>query len=171
MGKLKDLESGIDAPEDTESTDQPAKKKSKKETKVHADNTERGKDVPENTDSTDQPAKKKSKKETKVHADNTEVTDHSVKKKSKKEKETEQPEVSNHSTNSSQDKFIPCKDPGWDFTATSVSAPAWQEASIWSDDELDDEIENEGIEEKSHVSKAEAKRRKKIEEEQAAARE
>merc|ERR1712130_560491 len=81
--KLKDLGSGIDAPEDTESTDQPAKKKSKKETKVHADNTERGTDVPENTDSTDQPTKKKSKKETKVRADNTEVTDHSVKKKSK----------------------------------------------------------------------------------------
>jgi len=53
----------------------------------------------------------------------------------------------------------------------STSQPIQQEASIWSDDELDDEKENEGIEEKSHVSKAEAKRRKKIEEEQAAARE
>merc|ERR1719452_464307 len=46
-------------------------------------------------------------------------------------------------------------DPGWDFSATSVSTPAWQSASIWSDDELDEEDEEEDAAEKSHLSKSE----------------
>jgi len=58
-------------------------------------------------------------------------------------------------------------DPGWDYSATSVTRPAWQKASIWSDDEEDSEQD----EERSHMSKAEAKKRKRVEEEEAAKRE
>merc|ERR1712203_762156 len=47
-------------------------------------------------------------------------------------------------------------DPGWDYTATSISRPAWRTAAIWSDDE-----EEEEKEEKNHKSKAEAKRLKR----------
>ena len=57
-------------------------------------------------------------------------------------------------------------DPGWDYTATSISRPAWRTAAIWSDDE-----EEEEKEEKKHKSKAEAKRLKRVEEEEAARRE
>ena len=57
-------------------------------------------------------------------------------------------------------------DPGWDYTATSITRPAWRTAAIWSDDEDD-----EPAEEKKHVSKAEAKRLKRVEEEEAARRE
>ena len=56
--------------------------------------------------------------------------------------------------------------PGWDYTATSITRPAWRTAAIWSDDEDD-----EPVEEKKHVSKAEAKRLKRVEEEEAARRE
>jgi len=97
------------------------------------------------------------------------------KKKSKKKKEVnmsmEVEDVAIPSIVPTIPSSVPSPDPGWDFSATSVSAPAWQAASIWSDDELDDEKENEDAEEKSHVSKAEAKRRKRVEEELAAARE
>jgi len=94
-----------------------------------------------------------------------------VNKKKKKEKSEEHEVAINPtSTTSAQPAAVTCKDPGWDFTATSISAPAWQAASIWSDDELDDK-EEESTEEKSHVSKAEAKRRKRVEEELAASRE
>ena len=57
-------------------------------------------------------------------------------------------------------------DPGWDYTATSITRPAWRTAAIWSDEEDD-----EPAEEKKHVSKAEAKRLKRVEEEEAARRE
>jgi len=95
-----------------------------------------------------------------------------LKKQKKKEKSEKLEEDSNPPSSAPAPPApTPSKDPGWDFTATSVSAPAWQAASIWSDDELDDEKENDGLEVKSHVSKAEAKRRKRVEEELAAARE
>ena len=61
-------------------------------------------------------------------------------------------------------------DPGWDFAATCITNPNWQKSSIWSDDELDDE-DKEELAKKKHVSKAEAKRMKRVEEEEAAARE
>ena len=60
------------------------------------------------------------------------------------------------------------KDPGWNYSATCITTPAWQKASIWSDDELEDE---EKTVEKTHISKAEAKRLRRVEEERAAARE
>jgi len=95
-----------------------------------------------------------------------------LKKQKKKEKSEKSEEDSNPPSSASAPPApTPSKDPGWDFTATSVSAPAWQAASIWSDDELDDEKENDGLDAKSHVSKAEAKRRKRVEEELAASRE
>ena len=59
-------------------------------------------------------------------------------------------------------------DPGWDLAATCITVPAWQAASIWSDDELGEEEE---AREKTHISKAEVKRLRLLEEERAAARE
>merc|ERR1711892_270671 len=77
------------------------------------------------------------------------------KKKSKKKKEIdismEVEDVAIPSIVPTIPSSVPRPDPGWDFSATSVSAPAWQAASIWSDDELDDEKETEDTEEKSHV--------------------
>merc|ERR1711892_204880 len=74
------------------------------------------------------------------------------KKKSKKKKEIdvsmEVEDVAISSIVPTIPSSVPRPDPGWDFSATSVSAPAWQAASIWSDDELDDEKENEDTEEK-----------------------
>jgi len=107
----------------------------------------------------DKPAmkKKSKKKKNKDEAMSTECVQDTVDK-----------EINDKSTKIAA---IPVIDPGWDFSATSVSAPAWQSASIWSDDELDEENEEEEAAEKSHMSKAEAKRRKRVEEEQAAARE
>merc|ERR1719233_441231 len=96
----------------------------------------------------------------------TEEPEKLIKQKKQKSEKSEEA-----STTPAQPTPIPMRDPGWDFTATSVSAPAWQAASIWSDDELDDEKENDSMEAKSHVSKAEAKRRKRVEEELAASRE
>jgi len=126
--------------------------------------------------------KKKSKKKKKeeemeieespgVSVDNQQEEPPKKKKKKKKELSDEkETEIRIESPDKLKVSPVTVTDPGWDFSATSVSAPAWQAASIWSDDELD-ENENEGVEEKSHVSKAEAKRRKRVEEELAAARE
>ena len=60
-------------------------------------------------------------------------------------------------------------DPGWDLAATCITAPAWQAANIWSDDELEEEDEVKG--EKTRISKTEARRLRMLEEERAAARE
>ena len=96
------------------------------------------------------------------------------KKKKEKTKLTNAPETNPSSneeakvlTASSETvKTLEISDPGWDYTATSITRPAWRTAAIWSDDEEEDPVE-----EKKHVSKAEAKRLKRVEEEEAARRE
>ena len=90
----------------------------------------------------------------------------SPKKKKKKDKKKAD-EGQNDVVEKEEKKEI--RDPGWDFSATCITAPSWKRSSIWSEDELEDDEASEETE-KSHVSKAEAKRRKRVEEEQAAAR-
>ena len=36
-------------------------------------------------------------------------------------------------------------DPGWDYTATSITRPAWRTAAIWSDDEDDEPVEEKSM--------------------------
>merc|ERR1711973_77595 len=88
----------------------------------------------------------------------------------KKEKDMEQEEDKELKVSPKKKKKKEIRDPGWDFSATCITAPSWKRSSIWSEDELEDDDASEETE-KSHVSKAEAKRRKRVEEEQAAARE
>jgi len=86
--------------------------------------------------------------------------------KSKSEKKKKKAKEVNDVT-SDEKSMTSLVDPGWDYSATSVTRPAWQSTSIWSDEEEDPEEE----EEKKHVSKAEARRLKRQEEEEAAKRE
>merc|ERR1712058_198375 len=65
------------------------------------------------------------------------------KKKDKKKSEEAQDET--------VEKKSETRDPGWDFSATCITAPSWKRSSIWSDDELEDEETTEDAE-KSHVS-------------------
>merc|ERR1712013_545804 len=75
-----------------------------------------------------------------------------VKKKKGKEVAKEKPEVKPEAPSSlskveehtaSPDNSKPATpgiiDPGWDYTATSISRPAWRTAAIWSDDEEEEE--------------------------------
>ena len=88
----------------------------------------------------------------------TEVTKSESKKAETKETVSKETEV--------KEPVAKLSDPGWDYSATSISRPAWRAASIWSDEEEEQEEEQ-----KSHLSKAEAKRRRRAEEEEAARRE
>jgi len=104
------------------------------------------------------PENKKEKRKAKGRKDSNPPSDH------------ETLQLKGDSPKKSHEKTTMISDPGWDFNATSISSTAWQKASIWSDDELDDEEESDG-KEKSHLSKSEAKKRKREEEQLAAARE
>ena len=35
--------------------------------------------------------------------------------------------------------------PGWDYTATSITRPAWRTAAIWSDDEDDEPVKKKSM--------------------------
>ncbi|XP_023328574.1 protein RRP5 homolog isoform X2 [Eurytemora carolleeae] len=54
-------------------------------------------------------------------------------------------------------------DPGWDFSLTSVTLPAWGQVSIWGDEEAEAE-ESEADTSKKHVGKKEAKELRRKEE-------
>jgi len=116
----------------------------------------------------------------------TETAEKKKKKKKRKRKESEKSEpvedsetakdISAQSEELEKPKVAPAElktptarsDPGWNYSATCITAPAWKAASIWSEDEQDEEDQTV---EKSHISKTEAKRLRKVEEERAAARE
>jgi len=137
-------------------------------------------------DQSESPKKGKKRKEETTEANaakpekNAEVKEEAKKMKKKKKEKVEQTDA--HETEPEADEGIVklateresfeskkaegISDPGWDYTATSVTRPAWRTAAIWSDDEDD-----EPLEEKKHLSKAEAKRLKRVEEEEAARRE
>eukprot|EP00088_Acartia_fossae_P015650 TRINITY_DN1860_c0_g1_i2.p1 TRINITY_DN1860_c0_g1~~TRINITY_DN1860_c0_g1_i2.p1 ORF type:complete len:1447 (+),score=367.26 TRINITY_DN1860_c0_g1_i2:45-4343(+) len=57
-------------------------------------------------------------------------------------------------------------DPGWDFSLTGVTLPAWGKVSIWGDEEESDldEDSDKNDKEKKHISKKEAKRLRREEE-------
>ena len=107
--------------------------------------------------------KKKSKKRKRKESEKTEESG----EKSEDTKE-EKHEESNDTAEGTIISAADSRDPGWNYSATCITTPAWQKASIWSDDELDEE---EQMVEKTRISKTEAKRLRRLEEEKAAARE
>ena len=107
--------------------------------------------------------KKKAKKdinirEIKEKIENMEASKHPI--------ETIVESINSETTKSKPEKNEKTTDPGWDFSATCINPSSWKKASIWSDEELDEKDEDD--KERAHVSKAEAKRRKRVEEELAA---
>jgi len=109
---------------------------------------------------------KKKKKVKEVVTDTTETEPRTEEDEVKLQKLANLPKAKEHAKAPEIKKTEGISDPGWDYTATSITRPAWRTAAIWSDDEEDDPVE-----EKKHVSKAEAKRLKRVEEEEAARRE
>merc|ERR1712025_43044 len=148
---------------DTDNEETKIKKKKKKREKCN-DNTEitfttEKLNATQSDGDNEETKLKKKKKKRKVEESVDDATEFSTSKKKSVDGELE----------SAKSKDNGCFDPGWDFSVTSVTLPGWQKASIWSDEELDsDDEESEG---KKHISKAEARRLKKVEEEEAAKRE
>ena len=144
------------------------KKKKKKNSECEAQEPaeQSGETVTENNEKKKKNKKRKRKESEKIQEDGTEEK-HGADNDTAVTAGKETAEVR---TNMSQkeDSRAESKDPGWNYSATCITTPAWQKASIWSDDELEDE---EKTVEKTHISKAEAKRLRRVEEEKAAARE
>ena len=109
---------------------------------------------------------KKSKKKKKKKDKDVVVETEEVKQKEEAVKEENPADVKDSTTK----KLVEPADPGWNFSATCITTPSWKKSSIWSDDELEEDDDKDEAD-KTHVSKAEAKRMKRAEEEMAAARE
>ena len=91
------------------------------------------------------------------------------KKKSKKNKDHELESINIQIQEpGSKPKSLEVTDPGWDFSATCLTTPAWRHINIWSEDEMDEGEEEEG---EKRLSKAEAKKARQAEEAAASARE
>jgi len=80
------------------------------------------------------------------------------------EEEQKEKESKKETQSSSQDKIT---DPGWDFSLTGVTLPAWGKVSIWGEDAEEEEEQEEDGKAKKHLNKKEAKAMRRKEEQEA----
>ena len=103
-------------------------------------------------------APKKGKKRKEKESDISASTPEQVKKVKKKKKEQVElsdapvkgpiedvvklPKVKESSEKTNMEGI---SNPGWDYTATSITRPAWRTAAIWSDDEDDEPVKKKSM--------------------------